>query len=163
MKRFSYALTLVLVLGVFLGPLYGGTFTFAPIPSDMGDLNHSYFYLWKVKWNIPAGEKITQATIFIDNINNWAIEQDILYINLLDDPFPFKYWAKISSTGNVWYKYDNQRGGNNFNGYGILLTTFSDQNQYLNGSKWVNPPEDWTYNFNSSQISTLTGTVKYFV
>ncbi len=145
---------MVLILLSWGSSPHAGTYTFQPNPKDMQDLNHYYYYLWKIDWSVPAGEYITGASLFIDDINNWKIEPDILYINLLNDPFPFTGWTIISS--NLSRKTDNQGGGNNFSGHGILLTTYSDTNEYKVGNTWFNPPEDWTYSFTPAQIAILT-------
>ncbi len=88
---------------------------------------------------MPENEHIVCASIFIDNINNWKVEPNILYINLLDNPL----------IGTYQYT-DNQGGGNNFAGQGIVLTTFTDDDPL------PNPPEDFTYYFTEEQIQTLS-------
>ncbi|MBN1490167.1 MAG: hypothetical protein JXA69_09635 [Phycisphaerae bacterium] len=46
---------------------------------------------------------------------------------------------------------DNQGGSNYFASSGVLLTTYTDSNGI------PGPAEDWTYQFTSAQIETLTG------
>ncbi len=122
-----------------LAPAYGGLYTFKPNPKDLSDLDHSYAYTWGFKWNIPAGQEITGANIFIDNINDWQVESDdILYVHLLDNP----------ANGVKTYT-DSENPSDYFKNQGLLLTTFTDDD------KAPNPAEDWTYQFTSSQIATL--------
>ena len=62
-------------------------YTFQPKPNNLHDLDHNRHYTWGIDWTLPAGEHITLASLFIDNINDWADEpNDHLYIHLLDDP-----------------------------------------------------------------------------
>ncbi|MHC4443118.1 MAG: hypothetical protein ACYTF1_00710 [Planctomycetota bacterium] len=117
-----------------------GIYTFQPTPVDLYDLDHWKYYTWGIDWTIPPGEFIQTASLFIDNINDWKVETgDIMYIHLLDNP----------ALGVTEFT-DNQGGGNNFAGQGIPLTTYTDDDGE------PNPPEDWTYNLNASQINTLT-------
>ena len=77
-----------------------------------------------------------------------------MYIHLLDDPNPFG-WTQVSSSApiNLWEKWDNQGGGDNFSSQGVHITpNYSDNNGYPN-------PEDITYIFTSSQITALTNYV----
>ena len=66
-----------------------GTTTFRPPAgsSDLGDLNHNWYYSWGISWQVPTGGTIQSATLYIDNINNWKREtNDALYIRLLNNP-----------------------------------------------------------------------------
>lgn len=126
---------------VGVGIAHADIYTFQPNPADLYDLDHARAYLWGIRWSIPDDQVITGASLFIDNINNGQRESnDILYINLLDNPqVGVRSW------------YDGQGGGNFFAPYGPSLTTYTDLNDALG------PAEDWTYEFTSAQIETLTG------
>lgn len=115
-----------------------GTYTFKPSDADLGDLDHNYYYTWRIGWTLPAGESIFGASLFIDEINNWRVEPNILYIHLLD-----------TASSGVRSYYDNEGGGDAFSGQGILLTTFTDDDPY------PNPPEDFLYTFTASNIQKL--------
>jgi hypothetical protein len=95
---------------------------------------HGTDYLWKVAttsspWFIPGGENIQSATLTINDLNNWAIEDDYMDIYLLNNPYIHPNWPTK-----------------------LLLTTYTDTNESDN----VNPIETFTYNLTASQISTLT-------
>lgn len=93
-----------------------GTYTFTPTNNtDLGDLDHYYAYSWGITSNIPQGEVITGATLTIKNIYDWQKEDDILYVNLLDNP-----------ASGVKSFYDNQASGNYFAGQGVAVGTWSD-------------------------------------
>jgi len=89
----------------------------------MGDLDHNYYYSWKINWSLPAGENITGATLVFKNIWDWQYhELDILSIHLLDNPPAL---ANMISY-NLWKGYDNEGGGDYWDGKGPLLGTWSD-------------------------------------
>lgn len=89
----------------------------------MGDLDHNYYYSWRINWSLPAGETITGATLTFKNIWDWEYgEPDILYIHLLDNPPTLA--TTISS--NLSRGYDNESGGDYWNGKGPLIGTWSD-------------------------------------
>lgn len=111
------------------------TYTFQSYDSggnryDMNDLDHYYYYSWKILWNLPAGEEITSAKLDIYNIWDWKKgEADILRIYLLDSP-P-KLNNKITHT---------------FPGYKTVFSSRYDAqtNDYWNGKgpkvgEWTDP------------------------
>ncbi|MBN1806253.1 MAG: PEP-CTERM sorting domain-containing protein [Sedimentisphaerales bacterium] len=136
-----------------------------PAPADMYDLVHQNFYIWKVNLSIPADQVLVKASLFIDNINNWQIENDILYISLLDksemnSAISSKHMTKATGS-NVYVGTDNEAYGNALNGYGDVITIYEDKNEYQNiYHQWINPAEDFTYNFSASEIASLNSNVK---
>ena len=124
---------------VFPAVVGAGTYTFTPTPADLSDLDHNYYYTWRISWTIPANESIFGASLFIDNINNWQVEPDILYIHLLD-----------TASSGVRSYYDNEGGGDAFSGQGLLLTTFTDDDPN------PNPSEDFLYTFTATDSQRLT-------
>lgn len=116
-------------------------YQFIPSPADLYDLDHYKYYTWGITPNIPAGQQIISATLSIKNINNWQVEEDKLYIHLLD-----------YATLGVTQFDDNQGGGDNFAtwpGDDILLDTFTDLNDY------PGPAQNYVFNFNGSQLASL--------
>ena len=124
---------------------------FQPNPPDMYDLPHEWYYTWGVEeWHVPTGEAITSATLSIDNINDWTIESgDTLHIHLLNTD---------SGDVGVTAGYDGQNPSDAFAGQGVLLDVFVDDNEYWShqAHRWVNPAEDYTYEFTQSDIAALT-------
>lgn len=121
---------LVMVLGM-LPTAFGATKTFTPTPADLGDLAHAYYYTWGINWVVPSGKRIKEATLTIKNINNWTWEdEDRLFIHLLDNP-----------TKGVKQYTDNQKGGDNFEGQGVVVATYTDKNE--------SKAETLTYKFSS--------------
>ena len=131
---------------------YAVSYEFSLGPGDL-NLNHNRAYTWGLNLSLEVNETITGASFTLQGINNWAIEPDFLYVHLLNlDSVPED---EIKS-------HNDNTNGDYFNGKGIHLFTYSDENQYpvyrSNGSikKWENPAEDFTYNFNISNLEFLT-------
>jgi hypothetical protein len=92
------------------------TTVFKPNPTDLNDLDHYYYNTWGFNFKVPEGQYIVSAELKIKNIYDWTKENnDILYINLLDNP-----------ALGVKSFYDNQGGGNAFAGKGPLVGTWTD-------------------------------------
>ena len=120
-------------------------YVFTPSDADLADMPHGNAFLWGMKKVIPANESIIGASIFINDINNWQVENDILYMRLIN----------TATTGVRTYS-DNEAAGDYFSGRGTYLTSYADNNHYRNRyGQWVNPAEDWTYDFTSSQLDAL--------
>jgi hypothetical protein len=85
------------------GAAYADIFSFSPTPSDLNDLDHYKYYRWGINWTVPNGQTIQSAWLFFDNIDNWQVENDALYINIMNT-------APIGVTTYT----DNQGGGNSF-------------------------------------------------
>jgi hypothetical protein len=138
--RLTLAVGLVAVAAAIPSAVQAGTYTFQPNPANLGDLEHGLFYTWGIAWSVPTGEQITAATLSIHNLNDWQVESgDILYIHLLDQTLP-----------GVHSWYDGEGGGDAFAGQGVLLTTYTDDDGP------PNPPEDWSYSFTPTQVTSLT-------
>lgn len=109
------------VMGLAVGALMtsfamAGTYSFQPATADLGDLDHYSYYTWGINSNIPQNEVITGAKLTITNIWDWTVEDnDILYVHLLDNVTP-----------GVSIFQDNQGGGDNFAGQGMLIGTWTD-------------------------------------
>lgn len=113
----------------------GGSYTFVPNPKNLNDLDHNYGYKWGVKTPWADNEKIVSATLSFDDIRNWRVEPNKLYVNLLDD-------AKL---GVRQYR-DNEAAGDLFASDGIDLVNY----QNLPTSA-----QDLAYNFTPIQLAAL--------
>lgn len=133
MKRILF-LFIVLTL-ISVGSAGATVYTFQPNPVDLYDLDHHKYYSWGEMWSIPTGEKITGASLFLDDIRNWDNNPNDLWVHLLDSP-----------REGVLVRYDGQGGGNNLAGFGILLNHWEDL---------PTTAQDLTYDFNASQIATF--------
>jgi hypothetical protein len=100
-------------------PASAASYQFVPSPADLGDLDHGYYYSWGINWAVPAGQHISEATLFISQINDWTAESnDHLYIHLLDNPqLGVKQW------------YDGEGGGDHWAG-NPLVANYTDTNSY---------------------------------
>jgi hypothetical protein len=124
-------------------------------------LNHNFAYTWGVSPELRENEIITGATLTFFNINDWTVEpNDILYIHLLDQVSLFPEVSKFT---------DVKGEGDYFANTGLLLDTFTDDNQtaiYKKSKKgtitigWENPAEDFIYSFEPLEVNTLNAYMK---
>ena len=117
------------------------------------NLNHGYAYTWGIPQAIGPDEVITEATFILSDINNWRIEADYLYVHLLDNaPLGIKRYNDGLTNNDYFY---NQ---------GDLLFTYEDINEYeqkaKKGSKWINPPENYVYPFDESELIALNDWIR---
>lgn len=109
---------------------------FVPPVADLYDLDHFYAYTWGI--NLGALETpIVEATLTFKDIYNWRVQEDHLYVHLLDTaPLGIKkYW-------------DWEGGGDHFTGEGLLLIDWNDP------AEW-NHTKDLVINFNAEQLAAL--------
>lgn len=129
------------------------------------EMSHDDAYYWGLSQSLGKNETIESAFIEFKGINDWVIEKnDIIYVGLFQDA---RYGTEIKSFR------DNSTYGDYFNGktskFGTMdrIFTYSDKNEYRNKiwdkkhrhytwGPWINPPEDFTYNFTPAQIEDLT-------
>lgn len=115
MKRAALLLVLAFI-GLSSVSSANSIYVFAPTPNQLWELPHQYYYTWGINFSLAPDEIIAGAKLTYKNIWDWTREyNDHLYTTLLDNP----------KTGVVSY-YDNQGGGNNFAGQGVLVGDWSD-------------------------------------
>lgn len=125
--------------------LSAATFTFTPNPADLNDLDHHHATTWGINWNaVPAGHTITGAKLTIKQIWDWKVENDALFIRLLDDPKSGVRTYADNTNDNVISDY--------FSGQGQHLLTWSDPNGGNNGANATN----LVYNFTATNLLTLS-------
>lgn len=160
MKKLIWLPTVMLTLGLIVGSASANITLLAPPadnprnPHDLWDLDHMEVYIWEISLTVPDGETITGASLSFDNINDWVIEDgDILYIRLLsqDDIGDAETdgvvtWYDFMS---VYNGYDYQATGDALGDYGLLLTTYTDDDT------GTNPTEDFTYEFTDLEVEQL--------
>jgi len=149
-----FALTLALVSQT------KANYTFQPSVSDLHSLNHNYYYIWKVTWSLPANEIITEATLFIADINDWRVgDNDILNIRLLSEDNINAAVTDLGmqilggSTGDIFWGWDQEAPVDNLSAYGNLLTSYTDDEV---------PPglQNFSYDFTDAQVSLLSSYIK---
>ncbi|MBL9205310.1 MAG: VPDSG-CTERM sorting domain-containing protein [Opitutaceae bacterium] len=156
MKFASIALGLLAVVST----ASAGMYTFTPNPSDLGDLDHHTAVAWGItgtaglQSQLASGYRISGATICIENIWDWKVEQDKLFINLLDDPKTGVRTYSDNTNDNVlsnFFTASNSSSSSRWNGQS-LLTTWTDPKGGSNGAFAI----DYTYNFGSADLALLT-------
>jgi len=116
MMRRIVALLLVAMAGLSAAARANAAYVFQPKDADLSDLPHDKYFTWGINFTLPANETITGATLEFANIWDWTTEKnDHLFIHLLDNP-----------KSGVKSFIDNERGGDNFAGKGVLVGNWSD-------------------------------------
>ncbi len=130
-------------------------------PDDLFDLEHQYAYGFGIttlsgtgktlKDYLLGGYTITSARITIDNVWDWQVEQDYLYINLLDGVTSGVSKKEENPNDNYFSNYFGQSSRSTGVIYSAaqLLTIWSDPvggyDRYF----------DFVYNLTSAQLGTL--------
>jgi hypothetical protein len=168
MKKIFNLLILILVTVVFSACVNAAVITHTPIqpnPADVYDLVHENYYIWKVNLSIPADQTLISASLFIHNINDWQIEAgDELYMSLLDKSEMDKAVNDKNMTkaagSDIYVGTDNGTVGDALNGYDQVFAVYEDKNEYQDKyHRWINPSENFTYNFGAAEIVSLNSYV----
>lgn len=134
MKKGMFIITTVII---FSSVVHADA-VFIPPDPDILDLDHYYAYKWGFDLGFSTADTpITEATLTFTDIYNWRIENDHLYIHLLDD-------ARLGLRA-LW---DGQGGGDYFDGQGVLLINWNDP------AEW-DKTKDLVITFNADQLAAL--------
>lgn len=109
------------------------TYTFNP---GITSLDHAQAIGWGFDFALADDEIITGASIYLDDIRNWKVEDNDLYISLLNDP----------ALGLTTYT-DREAAGNFFASLGLQLEHYENL-----GTR----ARDFTYYFDAAELTTLT-------
>jgi hypothetical protein len=142
MKCARFFISVLAALLISAIPASAAVYTFAPYDADLGDLDHTLAYTWKINWT-HTGETITGASLKFTNIYDWIVENnDTLWVNLLNTP--------PSGTRGIKTFTDNQNPANYFASWdGALVGTWSDPlGGYPRGT-------DVTFNLGSGMLDKL--------
>ena len=127
------------------------SFSYAPTPSDLNDLDHHSAYTWRINNINLGGATITGATLTFKNIANWDANPNILFIHLLDT-------AKHSGVSSfIDDPYDNHMA-DNFAGSLLAsnpLVALGTGNTFLTSKSFTMTPTTFTYTFTPAQLAAL--------
>ncbi len=132
-KRMLILTTVLMLSGYVLADA-----VFVPPVADLYDLDHYYAYTWGINLGFKTTETpIVAAELVFKDIYNWRVEEDHLYVTLMNTaPLGVKrYW-------------DGQGGGDYFAGQGLLLIDWNDP------AEW-DKTKDLVIPFNSAQLTAL--------
>lgn len=137
-KKIGLFLIMIMVMLSLGSMAEATTYTFTPNPPDLYDLNHDYYYTWGIDLTLLQGDTLTGATLFFDDIQNFANVENYLYVHLLD-----------SATSGVTQIHDAHAWlfEDDLSGQGILLNTWSNL---------PNTPQDIYYYFTATDLNNLT-------
>lgn len=114
------------------------TYTFTG-PEGLTSLDHYWADSWGINFDLQEGEVITDVTLEVDGIYNWQVEDNDLYISLLDEA--------LYGYSTEW---DGQVSGNFWEDDADFMTLLTE---YHNLST---RPVDGSYSFSDSEIVLLT-------
>ena len=132
--RIRYSLIVLLALGLSASGAGADVFQFAPTPADLSDLDHYYYYTWRIA-NTGIDQPIASATLTMKNIANWDSNPNVLYVHLLN-----------TASSGVRSYYDAESGGDAFVGQGIELVTYRNLST---------TPTTLTYEFDYAELAKL--------
>ena len=131
----------ILFMGVvilFIAGFSRADVMYQPPDHDIFDLDHYYAYTWGLDLGFSTADTpITEAVLTFTNINNWLIEDDHLYIHLLDD-------ADV----DLDRQWDGEGGGDYFLSQGVLLIDWNDPEEW-------NRDKDLVITFTADQLAAL--------
>ncbi|MFZ0034919.1 MAG: YXWGXW repeat-containing protein [Sedimentisphaerales bacterium] len=97
------------------------------------DLEHKYYYIWKVNLSIPDGQAITQVGLSFYGLDDWQIEpDDVLHIRLLSES---DIGHAVSDLGMTTKSYgfrgtDNEAPSDALGAYGQSIANYTDDLQH---------------------------------
>jgi hypothetical protein len=112
--RTTNLLLVAALVGLLVGPTSAAVYTYTPVPGELWELDHHWYYTWGIEWT-HTDEVIVDAVLTYYDIYDWRVEEgDYLYSHLLDNP-------ALGTTRS----YDGQGGGDYFAGE-TWIGTWSD-------------------------------------
>ncbi len=127
------------------------SFTYAPTPADLNDLDHHSAYTWRINNINLDGATITGATLTFKNIANWDSNPNILFIHLLDT-------AKHSGVSSFIDDPNDNQMADNFAGSLLAsnpLVAAGTGNTFLTSKSFTMTPTTFTYTFTPAQLAAL--------
>ncbi len=97
-------LTILAILIIGVVSAQADVFKFEPNPKNLWNLSHGEYMCWGIDWNVPDGQFIVDAVLYIDKIQNDSSDpKDRLYIHLLDNtPAGTNRWNDGFYSGDNW-------------------------------------------------------------
>jgi hypothetical protein len=131
------------------------SYTYAPNPADLNDLDHHSAYTWRID-NININPAtITGATLTFANIANWDQNPNILFLHLFDTA---KYSGVRSFTDASGAPVPDDQMLDNFAspllGSNPLIASGTG-NTFLTSHSFTMTPVTFTYNFTAAQLVAL--------
>lgn len=143
-------LTLLVVAASALNAA-AASYTYAPTPADLNDLDHHNAYTWRID-NINLGNAtITGATLTFNSIANWDSNPNILFIHLFDT-------AKSSGVASFIDSPTDTGMADNFASPLLAsnpLIASGTGNTFLTSKSFTMTPANYTYTFTAAQLAAL--------
>jgi hypothetical protein len=133
------------------------SFTYAPTPADLNDLDHHSAYTWRIDNINLNGATITGASLTFNHIANWDPNPNILFIHLFDT-------AKYSGVRSFIDSPSDSGMADNFAGSLLAsnpLISWGTGNTFLTSRSFTMTPTTFTYNFTAAQLIALQGYIAH--
>lgn len=121
------------------------TYTFDPVPADLYDLPHGYYFKWGITWDVPTDETIVGATLTFSQIRNYNNDPNVLFVNLLDNAMSGVHYGMDGYQSQGDY-FDSLYGGTDSAYHSSLVDFFNISSTASN----------IVYDFSSTALGTLT-------
>jgi hypothetical protein len=144
-SRFALIAIVILVAGV--GTAGATSFTRMPTPSDLGDLDHTQVYSWRIgDIAIGATDDVVSASLKFNNIYNWDSNANMLFLWLADTAI--NSGVKSVTDGDAAIV-------DYFAASPAALLSSTTSRVKLTEKSFTTTPVNWTYSFTSSQLDSL--------
>ncbi|HOP08146.1 MAG TPA: PEP-CTERM sorting domain-containing protein [candidate division Zixibacteria bacterium] len=130
MRTIRISLFAVAALAILALSASAGVYVYNPDPVDLNGLDHHEYYQWGLSWD-QTDETVYDVVLTFDNIRNWQLEDNRLFIHLLDE---------VPLGLNIGW--DNEDGLiDYFEGQGVLIDAWQD----TLSTGWDSPGQTLTY------------------
>jgi hypothetical protein len=144
-SRFALVAIVVLVAGV--GTAGATSFTRMPTPSDLGDLDHTQVYSWRIgDIAIGATDDVVSASLTFSNIYNWDSNANMLFLWLADTAINSGVRSVTDGDATI---------ADYFAASPTALLSSATSRAKLTQKSFTTTPVNWTYSFTSSQLDSL--------
>jgi hypothetical protein len=141
-----------LVVAAGVGTAQATSFTRMPTPSDLGDLDHTKVYSWRIgDIAIGATDDVVSASLTFSNIYNWDRNANMLFLWMADT-------ATYSGVRTV--TDGDATISDYFAGSPTGLLSSATSRVKLTDKSFTTTPVTWTYSFTSLQLDSLESYLK---
>jgi hypothetical protein len=145
------AISILALSVVFALRAGAASYSYAPNPVDLNDLDHHSAYTWRIDNINLGGATISGASLTFTNIANWDANPNILFIHLFDT-------AKNSGVSSFIDSPSDTGMADNFAGSLLAsnpLIAAGTGNTFLTSKSFTMTPTTFTYNFTAAQLVAL--------
>jgi hypothetical protein len=144
-SRLALVAIVILLAGVV--PAQATSFTRMPTPADLGDLDHTQVYSWRIgDIAIGATDEVVSASLTFSNIYNWDRNANMLFLWLADTAINSGVRTVTDGDATIADYFAASPTG-------LLSSTTSRVK--LTERSFTTTPVNWTYSFTTPQLDSL--------